>query len=173
MISGSEVDLTNVGATGPARPCPTSSGLFRVLEPEAWQIRAVGSKSGFARVRIVDVLLDARQEKRVDVTLGVAGVQQTVEVTADVNVIDAENAIISSTMSNQQVTQLPSNYRGGLQALLLQLVPRLEFSRMIAGRSRWAAVSVHDRLHRGRRVRGERASGWANREHVSLVGDAR
>jgi hypothetical protein len=122
VISGSEVDLTNVDHNATSKTVSNDSGFYEFLNLKPGRYAMSAQKSGFASVRIVDVLLDARQEKRIDVTLGVAGVQQTVEVTADVNVINTENATISSTMSNQQVTQLPSNYRGGSTSPLAAIV---------------------------------------------------
>jgi hypothetical protein len=43
----------------------------------------------------------------------VASVQQTVEVSAVAATVNTENATIVNTMGNQEVTQLPANYRGG------------------------------------------------------------
>ena len=59
-----------------------------------------------------EVTLDARQERRVDLSMALASVQQTVEVSAEAAAINTENATIVNTMSNQEVTQLPANYRG-------------------------------------------------------------
>ena len=70
-------------------------------------------KPGFATTKVNEVTLDARQERRVDLEpWRLASVQQTVEVSAEAAAINTENATIVNTMSNQEVTQLPANYRG-------------------------------------------------------------
>jgi len=122
VISGSAVELTNVDENATRKTVSNDTGLYEFLNLKPGRYSLSAQKSGFSSAQIVNILLDARQEKRVDVTLGVAGVQQTVEVTANVSVMNTENATISSTMNNQQVTQLPSNYRGASTSPLAAIV---------------------------------------------------
>jgi hypothetical protein len=122
VIAASQVELTNVDENTTRKTVSNDAGLYEFLNVKPGRYSLSAQKSGFSSARIVDVVLDARQEKRVDVTLGVAGVQQTVEVTAEISAINTENATISSTMNNQQVTQLPSNYRGATTSPLGAIV---------------------------------------------------
>jgi Carboxypeptidase regulatory-like domain/TonB dependent receptor len=122
VIAASEVGLTNVDENTNRKTVSNDAGLYQFLNLKPGRYSLSAQKPGFATARIVNIALDARQEKRVDVTLGVAGVQQTVEVTAEVTAINTENATISSTMNNAQVTQLPSNYRGATTSPLGAIV---------------------------------------------------
>src|ERR1700694_5550454 len=45
--------------------------------------------------------------------MALATLQQTVEVSGVAATVNTENATIVNTMGNQEVTQLPANYRGG------------------------------------------------------------
>jgi hypothetical protein len=112
VIAASEVKLTNIDENTTRQAVSNENGLYQFLNLKPGRYSLAAQKSGFASARIVNIVLDARQEKRVDVTLGVAGVQQTVEVSAETSAINTETATISSTMNNQQVSQLPANYRG-------------------------------------------------------------
>lgn len=53
----------------------------------------------------------ARQTLRIDVSLAIKSQTQTVEVADTVAVINTENGVISDSINNQQITQLPLNNR--------------------------------------------------------------
>ena len=97
-------------------------GAYRVmnLKPGKYQITA--EKPGFSAYKLSDVMLDARQERRADLSLDIASVTQTLEVSAQTSSINTENATISDTKGFQEVTQLPVNYRGATSSPLGALV---------------------------------------------------
>ncbi len=93
---------------------------FPNLQPGTYSITA--EKTGFATVKTERVTLDARQERRVDLTMGLAAIQQSVQVNAETVTINTENANISNTINNTVVTDLPANYRGGSSSPLAAIV---------------------------------------------------
>ncbi len=113
VIADATVTATNLATANSRTAMSNNAGLYQFanLQPGTYSITA--EKSGFVVAKADSVALEARQERRVDLTLALAAVQQTVEVQALGAVINTENATISSTMNNQQITQLPANYRGG------------------------------------------------------------
>lgn len=121
-IPGSEIDLTNVAENATRHAVSNDNGFYEFLNLKPGTYSLSAQKAGFSGAHVVNITLDARQEKRVDVTLGVASVQQTVEVKSEVAAINTENATISSTMDNQQVSQLPVNYRGATTSPLGAIV---------------------------------------------------
>ena len=113
VVPGALVTVTDLDENSSRTTTSNNSGQFEVpnLKPGRYSISAV--KAGLTAARINEILLDARQERRVDLTLAVTAVQQTVEVTAAAVSLNTENATIANTMNNEEVTNLPSNYRGG------------------------------------------------------------
>ena len=112
-IPGGEIEIRNLDENTTRKATTNTSGLyqFQNLPPGRYSLSAV--KSGFATAQVSEFALEARQERRLDLTLTLASVQQTVEVQAAAAVLNTENATISSTMNSMQVAQLPANYRGG------------------------------------------------------------
>lgn len=113
IVSGGEIEITNLDENTTRKTASNDSGVYQFLNLQPGRYALSAAKSGFATARVREVSLEARQERRVDLTLALATVQQTVEVQAAGAVINTENATISSTMNNQQITELPANYRGG------------------------------------------------------------
>jgi len=111
-VAGVEVQITNLDENTTRKTTSNESGFYQFLNLQPGRYMISATKAGFATARVGDVALEARQERRVDLTLGLTAVQQTVEVQAFGAVINTENATISSTMNNQQVMELPANYRG-------------------------------------------------------------
>ena len=111
-LPGVRVTAANMDTGATRTETSNDSGQYQFpnMPPGTYAITA--QKSGFVEVKTDRVTLDARQERRVDLKMGVATVQQTIEVTAEAATVNTENANISSTISNTVVTDLPMNYRG-------------------------------------------------------------
>ena len=88
-----------------------SSGnfLFENLKPGNYSLTA--SLAGFATTNLKGITLSARQDLRVPIALSVATQATTVEVTSSADQVDTEDATISDSASNLQITQLPLNNR--------------------------------------------------------------
>jgi hypothetical protein len=112
VIPGAVVTVTNLEENTSRSATSNNNGQYELinLKPGRYSIAAV--KAGFAATKIDEITLDARQERRVDVTLSLTSVQQTVEVSALAVTLNTENATIANTMGNDEVTSLPANYRG-------------------------------------------------------------
>jgi hypothetical protein len=82
---------------------------FQNLKPGRYQV--LGQAPGFADAKVPQVALEARQDLRITLTFGITGQTQTVEVSAGGEQINTENGTIGSTVSNEELTQLPMNSR--------------------------------------------------------------
>jgi hypothetical protein len=122
VISDAAIAVTNVGENVTLTVMTNSQGGYEVVNLKPGTYKIVAKKSGFGTVEISGIVLDARQERRADITLGIAAVTQTVEVTATTSAINTENATISDTKGFQEVTELPINYRGATTSPLGALV---------------------------------------------------
>jgi len=87
----------------------TGAFVFENVKPGKYTL-AVGH-SGFALTNLNGIVLEARQDLRVKVTLQVAAEGTSVDVTAGPDQIDTEDASISDSKNNALITQLPLNNR--------------------------------------------------------------
>ena len=82
---------------------------FENIKPGKYTLTA--SKEGFANGVVNGVELAARQDLRLDVKLAVAAVQQVVEVSAAAVTVNTENATLTDSKLNNEITGLPLNSR--------------------------------------------------------------
>ena len=83
--------------------------LFENLKPGNYSMTAY--KDGFAPSPTTTVELVARQSARVDLSLSLAQVQQTVNVEAASEQINTENGVVGDTRGNDQLLSMPLNFR--------------------------------------------------------------
>jgi hypothetical protein len=112
VIGGAIVTITNLDENAVRSATTNGSGQYQLLNVPAGRYSFSVIKAGFAATKLNEVTLDARQERRVDLNMALASVQQSVVVSAIAATINTENATIANTMNSQAVTELPANYRG-------------------------------------------------------------
>lgn len=112
VVAGALITITNLDSNTGRNTTTNNSGQYQLLNVPSGRYSLLVVKSGFADAKVNQVSLDARQERRIDLTMALASVQQTVEVNAVAAAVNTENATIVNTMGNQEVTELPANYRG-------------------------------------------------------------
>jgi Carboxypeptidase regulatory-like domain len=83
--------------------------LFENLKPGHY--RLTGVKEGFASAIVDNVELTARQDIRLDVKFSVAATTEQVQVSAQAVAVNTENATLSDSKDNTDITQLPINSR--------------------------------------------------------------
>ncbi|HEY0758696.1 MAG TPA: TonB-dependent receptor [Acidisarcina sp.] len=89
------------------------SGSYTAVNLEPGTYDVTTSATGFSTAVQSAVVLLARQQLRLDVTLSVSGDRQTVTVDAsDAGTIPTETAQISAALTARDVLDLPANYRG-------------------------------------------------------------
>lgn len=122
VIPGVTVTATNMDTAAARTTISNEAGLYQFPNMQAGTYSIAAEKPGFATVKTDRVTLDARQERRVDLTMALAAVQQSVQVTAEAAAVNTENANISNTINNNVVTGLPANYRGASSSPLNAIV---------------------------------------------------
>jgi hypothetical protein len=88
-----------------------SSGDFIFENVKAGHYTLRASHDGFAETVISAISVEARQDLRLTVSLDVAALATTVQVTSDDTQINTENATLGDSKDNLQMTQLPINNR--------------------------------------------------------------
>jgi hypothetical protein len=101
-----------------------ASGEYRLPQLQPGNYTITYNLAGLQSVtRRVSVLLD--QNQVIDVALGMAGVEETITVTAENTLVDRESAAIGSGLGNEQIQALPvaQEYRD-----LQKLIPGVQIS---------------------------------------------
>ncbi len=88
-----------------------SSGDFVFENVKAGHYTLHASHDGFADTEVSAISVEARQDLRLSVSLNIASLSTTVQVTSDATQINTENATLGDSKDNLQMTQLPLNNR--------------------------------------------------------------
>ena len=120
-MAGAKVTITDI-AKGTATQYETDqAGNYNApfLIPGTYSVTV--EKEGFKRAVTPSVILDVDQKARVDFTLEIGQVSQTLEVTAAAPLVKSESAELGEVVAQRQVQDLPLNGRNFAQ--LVYLVP--------------------------------------------------
>ncbi len=107
VLPGATVEVRNVDRGTVVSVATDSVGLYRFpsLAPGRYDVTA--NLSGFSPARVDRVELLLGQIKKVDLTLGVATVAETVEVTAESPLVDVRQSARAVSIRDEQVELLP------------------------------------------------------------------
>jgi hypothetical protein len=107
VLPGATVEARNIGQGGVASTATDAAGVYRfpALAPGRYNLSA--TLQGFAPAKIDNVELLLGQIKRVDLALGVSGVAETVEVTAESPLVDVRQSARAVSIRDEQVALLP------------------------------------------------------------------
>src|SRR5678815_4468302 len=122
VITGASVTVTQP-VTGFTRTIATASdGSYEVryLRPGDFIVEI--SAAGFRSERRTGITLQLSQLARIDFSLQVGQVQETVEVTSAAPILQTENATIGEVVGQERVVNLPLNGRNFLQLSTLCLL---------------------------------------------------
>jgi hypothetical protein len=111
VVAGAALEAVNT-ATGQIRKAVSDSkGEFTIpnLVPSSYEITVV--KDGFRTVKETNIVLRIGQVARMDFKLAPGTVTQVLEVSAEVQLINAENAIKGQVMVSNEIAEMPLNGR--------------------------------------------------------------
>ncbi len=118
-IAGARVTLANTGTAIASQTTTDESGNYLFLNVRSGGYRVTAEASGFSTAVAdgVDVRVGARQ--RVDLTLAVGAVSETVEVTGAARLVEADSSDRGQIINRQQIVELPLNGRAYSDLALL------------------------------------------------------
>jgi hypothetical protein len=121
VVPNATLTLTNTGTNDHRTAVADAAGnyLFSTLQPGHYSITA--KAKDFKSETITDLAVEAGDRARADVHLLAGGMSETIVVEAQTPLLQADNATVSSTVTEQSVQDLPLNGRNFVQ--LVQLVP--------------------------------------------------
>ena len=119
IIAGATITVKDKG-TGISRVVSTDpSGNFRVfpLNPGRYEVSA--SMPGFKTKLVSEVILEIASVVKVDLTLEVGQVTETVEVAATAAILQTQEASVGGTVTSAELSRLPVNGRNYTRLILL------------------------------------------------------
>ena len=115
VVAGVEVTLTNTATNVTLKAFTNDEGYYALpfLTPGTYSVQA--AKAGFSTVKRDSVKLDVSQAARVDFTLDVGAITQTVDVSGAAELIDSQTSTVGQVIDNKRVVELPLNGRNYLE----------------------------------------------------------
>lgn len=118
-IADVQVTLTNQG-TGEKRTQTTGTdGLYQFVNLFAGRYRVDAEKAGFKRTSHPDVVVEVQQTSRIDLTMPLGRVTESVEVTAETPLLQPETSSLGQIIEQRQANELPLNGRNVFNLALL------------------------------------------------------
>ena len=118
-VAGATITLTDVATNGVRTTVSTAAGdySFPAVAPGFYNVKA--EHSGFKSATSNNVEVQVQQTVRLDVTLQVGQVSESVEVSAQADLLQAENASVGTVVENKAIVELPLNGRSYLSLVAL------------------------------------------------------
>ncbi len=132
-VPNAAVTLTNSATNAVRTADTTSEGLytFASVPPGIYNIKV--EHPGFRTVSSTSVEVQVQQSVRLDLTLQVGQVSETVEVSAQAALLQSENATVGSVVENREIVEAPLNGREYLN--LVTLAPNVSNNAPPAGQA--------------------------------------
>src|SRR2546421_5834775 len=125
-VADAQVTLTNLGTSEKRTQTTGSDGLYSFVNLFPGKYKIDVEKAGFKRTSRTDIVVEVQQSYRIDLTIQVGAVTQTVEVTGEPPLLTPDSASLGQVVEERQATELPLNGRNifNLTAVAPSVVPQ-------------------------------------------------
>ena len=121
VVAGAKVTVTNTGTRIAHQAITHEDGTYAVAPLPIGRYEVAAESTGFSRTVVSGKNpLEINQTLRIDVTLEVGNVKDTVTVEGGVSAVETENATVGSTVDGNAIYELPLNGRNTLDLLATQ-----------------------------------------------------
>jgi hypothetical protein len=117
-VPGATVTLTNLATGVVATTVSDANGAYQFLNVRVGSYRIEAEIQGFSRAVVPTVTVAVNARQRVDLTLAVGGVGETVEVTG-ARILETESSDRGQVIAHEQIVNLPLNGRAYADLALL------------------------------------------------------
>ena len=133
VIVGAKVTVTNTGTNATRETVTTGAGVYNFpsLQPGFYNIRV--EQPGFRAAVENNIELQVQQTARLDFTLQVGQLSESIEVAAAAVQLNTDDATVGTVIENRRIVDLPLNGRDYLQ--LVALSPNVSFGFANGGQS--------------------------------------
>jgi Carboxypeptidase regulatory-like domain/TonB dependent receptor len=125
-MADAQVTLTNLDTSEKRIQHTDSDGLYSFVNLVPGKYRVDVEKTGFKRISRLDVIVEVQQTARIDLTVQVGDVSQTVEVTGETPLLQPETSSLGQVVEERKANELPLNGRNvfNLVSLAPSVVPQ-------------------------------------------------
>ena len=115
VLANAEVTVTNLDTGIVVKAMTNEAGLYRVpaLNPGRYSVEA--KVNGFAAARVNETRLEVGQTARLDLSLKIGNVSETVEVQAQATLLNSETTDVGQVIDGKRIVEMPLNGRNYLQ----------------------------------------------------------
>src|SRR6266704_3018531 len=110
-ITDAQVALTNLGTAEKRTQSTGTDGLYSFVNLFPGRYKIEVEKTGFKHFTRPEVVVEVNQSARIDATLQVGDVTQTVEVTGETPLLESETSSLGEIVDEREATELPLNGR--------------------------------------------------------------
>jgi hypothetical protein len=111
VVAGADVSLTNTGTQEKHTQPTSSTGAYQFVNVIPGQYRLDITKPGFKHFTRTNVVVQVQQDTHIDATLPVGQVSESVEVTAETPLLQAETSSLGQVVEERKADELPLNGR--------------------------------------------------------------
>jgi hypothetical protein len=110
-LADAQVTLTNLGTSEKRMQATGSDGLYSFVNLFPGKYKIDAEKAGFKHTTRTDIVVEVQQTSRIDLTMQVGEVTQTVEVTGETPLLQTETSSLGQIVDEREATELPLNGR--------------------------------------------------------------
>src|SRR5271157_816137 len=121
VIADVQVTLTNQGTSEKHIQTTGTDGLYQFGSLFAGRYRVDAEKAGFKKTSHPDVVVEVQQTSRIDMTMQLGQVTQTVEVTGETPLMQPDTSSLGQVIDQREANEIPLNGRNVFN--LAQLAP--------------------------------------------------
>ncbi len=126
VLTGASVTVTNVATNVASKATTSSSGTFLVVNLQSGQYLVEAEAAGLQKA-VQSVILEIGQRGRIDITLGIGSLTESVTVEGARRLLNTEDATLGAVIDNNAIGKLPLAIRNWDD--LLALVPGVQGDR--------------------------------------------
>ena len=123
-VPGVSVKVTNQETNASRETTTNDQGTYSLPFLSAGEYTVEAGKTGFQSSKVNKLLLDVGQTVRVDLTMQIGAVNESISVSAVGAVLQTENATVGTVIDGAKIVDLPLNGRNFVQ--LAQLIPGVQ-----------------------------------------------
>jgi len=141
VIADATVTVTNLGTSDKRSGQSSSAGFYQFVTLVPGQYRVEAEKSGFMRFIREPVVVEVQTTTRIDVSLVLGAVTQSIKVTAQTPLLESQTASLGQVVDARNVQELPLNGRNvlNLAAVVPGVVPLGQAMGTTTGENPYAA----------------------------------
>ncbi|MGB7846942.1 MAG: TonB-dependent receptor [Candidatus Acidiferrum sp.] len=136
-IADVQVTLTNLGTSEKHAQTTGTDGLYQFTNLFPGRYRVDAEKTGFKRISHTDVVVEVQQTSRIDMTMQLGQVSQTVEVTGETPLLQPDSSSLGQVVDQRKANEIPLNGRNvyNLATLSPSVVPQGHAMNNIVGQN--------------------------------------